>query len=396
RADYELYRSCIDRAQQSFQHYIEDLLVTDMIQRCSLSPYLKELSSPRDLIDEFCTTKEEGVRFEARRALYLATHFFEYEKQFGNQELIKKRAFEIDLFLSGLLSRDPHGRNIRVYHKLTQSDDSGFQRARNIRVPFFDLTGHRRRQGENYIASSMYRIFAPSKDGRTAGDVIWLSRRKDPWSATLKAIRKNEPIRTMKDCIGVALYLYPHDENMFDALVNLLEQSLPIQQGDRFIHPARNSQLESSGEKSKESTSSFLMEKMVSLWQPRLLLEQSELVDGVLPFGNKKRREQFWDSAEKEQSDAVQFELQIGLFEDYINQHHAPTDQNHAFYKVKQASGESMRGDATGILELLLPIAIFGINFRDDDIREALLSKQRARFGHHHSALERKDPKETK
>lgn len=382
-ADYELYRSCIDRAQQSYRSYINELLVTDMMQRCSISPSIKELSSPGDIIDEFCTTSEERVRFEARRALYLATHFFEYEKHFGSPETLKKRAFEIDLFLNSLLSRDPHGRNIRVYHKLSTPDDQGFQQASNIRVPLFDHTEHERHTRENYIANTIYHIITPSSRGSMGGDVIWLSRKKDPWSATLKAIRKNEPIRTMKDCIGIALYLYPHDDGMFDALVDLLERSLPIQGGDRFIHPSRNSQTDSSGKKSKESAQSFQMEKMISLWQPRLLLEQRDTIDRALPFSNQRRHDEFWDTVSREQSETLQFELQIGLFKDYINQYHVPTDQNHAFYKIKQASGEALAGDATGILELLLPVPIYGINFRQEHIREALLSKQRAKFGHH-------------
>jgi len=75
-ADYELFRSCIIRAQASYQRYIDDLLVTDMMQRFSFDPTLEWLSDPAAIIDVLCTTQVERVRFEARRALYLGTHFF--------------------------------------------------------------------------------------------------------------------------------------------------------------------------------------------------------------------------------------------------------------------------------------------------------------------------------
>lgn len=81
-------------------------------------------------------------------------------------------------------------------------------------------------------------------------------------------------------------------------------------------------------------------------------------------------------------------EIQIGLLEDFINNHLVGSDENRLFYEVRRAT-EKIRDDAVPVLDALLPRELYGIKFNDPVIIQALVQKQRSQLGVHHQALER-------
>ncbi len=393
--EYERYERCIARAQRSYKAFTHDILVSDIEQRVRMHQFVDGVTDPSELIDIALSHQKSGdtVRFEARRALHLGALFFEHETFFGTQLELENILNEINLFFHAFLSIDPRKVNTRMYHKSkTLEDQTEWFQATDIRVPLFEKEKGRpenkREKDENalYVSFNAMNLGAPQGDSPLAHAIVE-SRVKDPWSAALKAIRKDISIQSLRDCLGYTVYLYPHRGDVLNMVVDALQEALVLDRTDRQIHHTRRgpgAPWESGIEENEFSSSRFHMEKMIALWRPQLLLLHRDAIDGILPFTSSSRRENFWGSLASRAPRTISMEVQLGLIEDFINNRHVPSEENHAIYKAAQLTGGRRRGRAPqerNVLEILCPSQLYGINFNDPSILSALINMQKNRFG---------------
>lgn len=129
------------------------------------------------------------------------------------------------------------------------------------------------------------------------------------------------------------------------------------------------------------------MEKMIALWNPaKIFSQERDTFERVLPFSSRANKDSFFSNQQTLRPMMV--EIQIGLLEDFINNHLVGSDENRLFYEVRRAT-EKTRDDAVPVLDALLPRELYGIRFNDPVIVQALVQKQRSQLGIHHQALER-------
>lgn len=386
---YTRFVGCIRRATGSLRGYVKDLLVQDVYQRVMPSSFIRHTADPLLLIDCMVTQagRDERLRFEARRALYFGALFFEYETALGTAEQLDAEIAGVDRFFEARFSFG-RNRNTRIYHKIRESE--GYLEGYAVRVPLFDHSDDTRRNFENYFPVTFRPLAIPGvQQSEIQTHCMYDSRVKTELSAALKAMRKGTPIRSLKDCLGVTLYLFPGCEDAFDDIVETLTTMLPIETSDRLTHPSRRI---SSGhtdhtDENPMSSSRFKMEKMIALWSPATIFSQEkDTIERALPFSSLANRDSFFSNQQTLRPMTV--EIQIGLLEDFINNHLVGSDENRLFYEVRRAT-EKIRDDAVPVLDALLPRELFGIRFNDPVIVQALVQKQRSQLGVHHQALER-------
>lgn len=386
---YARFEKCIRRATGSLQGYIKELLVQDVNQRVMPSSFVRHTADPLFLIDCMATQrgKDERLRFEARRALYFGALFFEYETALGTPEQLEAELAGVDRFFEAQFSFG-RNRNTRIYHKIRNTE--GHLEGYAVRTPLFDHSDDKRRDFENYFPVTFRPLGIPgARQSEIQTHCMYDSRVKTEFSAALKAMRKGVPIRSLKDCLGVTLYLYPGYEDAFDDVVETLTNALPLETGDHLIHPSRrvsSTHVEHTDE-NNVSSSHFKMEKMVAFWNPATIFSHKrDIIERVLPFSSPGNRDAFFSNQQTLRPMMV--EIQIGLLEDFINNYLVGSDENRLFYEVRRAT-EKTRDDAVPILDALLPRELYGIRFNDPVIIQALVQKQRSQLGIHHQALER-------
>lgn len=386
---YARFESCIRRATGSLQEYIRELLVQDTYHRVMPRSFIRHTANPLLLIDCMATQrgKDERLRFEARRALYFGVLFFEYETMLGTHEQLEAELAGVDRFFEAQFS---FGENInaQIYHKIRNTEGrlEGF----DVRTPPFGRIDDKRRDFENYFPVTFRPIVIPgAQQSEIQTQCLYDSRIKSELSAALKAMRKGTPIRSLKDCLGITLYLCPGFEGAFDDVVEAFTHILPIEPGDRVIHPRRRVSPTHAKHTDESGVSSphFKMEKMIAFWNPATIFSQKrDIIERALPFSSPENRDAFFSNQQMLRSMTV--EIQIGLLEDFINNHIVESDENRLFYEVRRAT-EKTRDDAVPILDAVLPPKFYQIDFNDSDIIQALVQKQRSKLGIHHQALER-------
>lgn len=214
--EYAHLTESISHAEKALGAYFRDVLVDDLLQRVSPTNEVLSVNDPVTLGDILLTSRNSRIRFEARNALHFGILFWEYDKLFGGEAERNQRINEITLFLNSFLFSSGRMLDASAHHHVS-TNEAGALTATDIRIPQLDGSPRKRKDADENIAMLSMREISPLQEGRgrERWHALFAARPKDPLSAALKSIRKNEPLRALKDVYGVTLSLYQKRELSF-------------------------------------------------------------------------------------------------------------------------------------------------------------------------------------
>lgn len=383
--EYEHFRACISAGQHELENHLRAILVEDIAQRVEVANEIRGVSDPLELIDMMLTTKRERLAFEARRALHIGSQFYEFERKLGTERDLYAILHAFEIALADTLEMQADEIDAVIFHDVA-TNKAGQMMPLHIRAPRFDGSKDQREKGENRVQVT-FRQF-----GKTPARYALMQERiKSRFSALLKALRKGETMSSLKDPIGIAMFMQSGIESL-QWMVQQLESRFELDTSRRDIHPLRQASGGQEGDRlagNRSRSQHFGVEKMVLRFRPASLLDRSDAVNAVLQrfYSNERNRRAFWERIGRHQG-IIPIEIQIGTVEDWLRQHLTGGAEMHQLYKARQA-GEPLQGDDTRVaLELVAPKRLFGIDWRTSEIEEVLMAKQRAGIGLHHGILE--------
>lgn len=389
--EYAHLAESISHAGKALGAYLRDVLVGDLLQRVSPTSEVLSVNDPVTLADILLTSRDSRTRFEARSALHFGILFWEYDKLFGGEAERNQRINEITLFLNAILFSSERMLDAAAHHHVS-TDEAGALIATDIRIPQLDGSPRKRKDDEENIAMLSMREISPLQKGRGRERLhaLFAARPKDPLSAALKSIRKNEPLRALKDAYGVTLSLYKKNESVVSDITAILADRFDIDPNDREHHPTCTLHPRDEEEQRNPHRSArFQPEKFYVQWNSQKLINFYELVKPHVKDFLSLRHSQleFWHTVKRNAARTINVEFQINTLDDYLNIRLIGGDENHRVYKRRQASDAGPEIGARSILERIRPYSIYGVPWHQRHIREALAKKALAEIGIYGAAL---------
>lgn len=398
--EYRRLTSCMQNASEALQEFRSSMLVGDMRQRLSFTNELSSSLDPIGLIDLVLHQQgkdREQLRLEARQVLFFGALFRQYEELFGTPEFLDQQLNAFGFLLDGMMFTG-ESKNLDLYHGVQRSANGPYTPT-DVRIPELDAlvgkpTPQDRLAGENKVLISMREIrghnWSPDQPSLYA---IAEKRTKSPLTACIKAILKQCRLADIHDIMGMSLAVY-HQQggNELHQLVDLINQNLPISTtGKRVMHPLRGG--DGRDPENIHSSKDFHVEKCLVDWNQNLLLEprfQEYVKAAVNAFYRLQyNRDAFWKRFEQSSGRSLPIELQIKTAGDWVRNNLSGVDTNHELYRIGQLLHE-MKGDPerANFFEFMLPRRIYGVDFTDPVIDQALREMRTAAVGLHHKALE--------